>query len=213
MGTKRNPGAFDCYDNAKPDEPMFILLGRDRHAPQLVRLWADLRKAEGEDAAKVQEALICANMMASWLSDHGKNIADDAVVALRKALIRFLDETPKHSTADCVCPGETKLNTEWCCPRAWLRGQANAALSIKAFSRATGTTTARDRELAHGIIDRLLSYGVAAFESQNARGLVEDVIAATFATERATVEAEREHWKRRAASHGCDVDNGDPDCG
>lgn len=33
MGTKNNPGAFDCYANAEPDEPMFVLLGRDKHAP------------------------------------------------------------------------------------------------------------------------------------------------------------------------------------
>lgn len=30
MGTKNNPGEFDCYANAAPDEPMFILLGRDQ---------------------------------------------------------------------------------------------------------------------------------------------------------------------------------------
>lgn len=29
MGTKNNPGAFDCYANAEPDEPMFVLLARD----------------------------------------------------------------------------------------------------------------------------------------------------------------------------------------
>ena len=29
MATKNNPGKFDCYTNAEPDEPMFILLGRD----------------------------------------------------------------------------------------------------------------------------------------------------------------------------------------
>ncbi|HAW11807.1 MAG TPA: aspartate decarboxylase, partial [Chloroflexi bacterium] len=29
MGTKNNPGKFDCYDDAHPDEPMFVLLGRD----------------------------------------------------------------------------------------------------------------------------------------------------------------------------------------
>lgn len=38
MGTKNNPGTFDCYANAAPDEPMFVLLGRDKHAPLLVRL-------------------------------------------------------------------------------------------------------------------------------------------------------------------------------
>jgi hypothetical protein len=63
MGTKNNPGRFDCYANAAPDEPMFILLGRDKHAPTLVRLWAILRAAEGEDEAKVAEAHACAKAM------------------------------------------------------------------------------------------------------------------------------------------------------
>lgn len=40
MGTKLNPGNFDCYENAKPDEPMFILLARDAGAPALVEKWA-----------------------------------------------------------------------------------------------------------------------------------------------------------------------------
>ena len=63
MGTKNNPGRFDCYANAEPDEPMFVLLGRDEHAPLLVRLWADLRELDGEKAAKVAEAIQCATAM------------------------------------------------------------------------------------------------------------------------------------------------------
>lgn len=63
MGTKDNPGAFDCYANAAPDEPMFVLLGRDRHAPRLVEWWANLRENEGEDPAKVAEARDCALAM------------------------------------------------------------------------------------------------------------------------------------------------------
>lgn len=63
MGTKNNPGAFDCYANAEEDEPMFVLLGRDRHAPSLVEMWADVREAAGEDPDKVKEARQCvANM-------------------------------------------------------------------------------------------------------------------------------------------------------
>jgi hypothetical protein len=42
---------------------MFILLGRDKHASLLVKLWADLRAMEGEDVAKVTEAIQCANAM------------------------------------------------------------------------------------------------------------------------------------------------------
>lgn len=46
MGTKNDPGEFDCYARAHPDEPLFTLLGRDRLAPGLVRLWAALRSGE-----------------------------------------------------------------------------------------------------------------------------------------------------------------------
>ena len=67
MSTKANPSKeFDCYANAEPDEPMFILLGRDRHAPQLVEMWAGMRAEAGEDPAKAQEALKCAKAMRVW---------------------------------------------------------------------------------------------------------------------------------------------------
>jgi hypothetical protein len=66
MGTKNNPGKFDCYANAEPDEPMFILLGRDKNAPSLVDLWANQRELDGEDPAKVAEAKECAKAMRRW---------------------------------------------------------------------------------------------------------------------------------------------------
>ncbi len=66
MGTKNNPAPFDCYANAEPDEPMFVLLARDRHAPALVLEWARTRELAGEDPAKVQEARDCAVAMRRW---------------------------------------------------------------------------------------------------------------------------------------------------
>lgn len=66
MGTKNNPSKFDCYAAADPREPMFVLLGRDPHAPALVRAWARLREAGGEDPEKVHEAVVCADNMAAW---------------------------------------------------------------------------------------------------------------------------------------------------
>ena len=66
MGTKNSPGSFDCYANAKPDEPMFVLLGRDAQAPQLVEIWARVRAEDGEDPKKVEEALVCAKAMRKW---------------------------------------------------------------------------------------------------------------------------------------------------
>ena len=70
MGTKNNPGAYDCYANAHPDEPMFILLGRDPAAGALVRLWCDIRDeakpGDEKNAAKISEAAACATAMEAW---------------------------------------------------------------------------------------------------------------------------------------------------
>jgi hypothetical protein len=80
MGSKQNPGNFDCYENALPDEPMFVLLARDPHAPRLVEQWAIQRRQDidaGErpktDQAMVDEALLCAEDMREWrFQNHGK---------------------------------------------------------------------------------------------------------------------------------------------
>jgi len=73
MGSKRDPGKFDCYEKALPDEPMFILLGRDPQAPALVRQWAERRRQliqsgnrPRSDMAMVEEAEGCALVMESW---------------------------------------------------------------------------------------------------------------------------------------------------
>lgn len=70
MATKNNPGTYDCYDKADPDEPMFILLGRDKCAPDLVDEWARKRAAQiaagtkpQSDQSMVEEARQCAEAM------------------------------------------------------------------------------------------------------------------------------------------------------
>lgn len=69
MGTKNNPGSYDCYANAEPDEPMFVLLGRDVCGPEAVRRWVETRISRGKNKltdAKMQEALDCADAMVKW---------------------------------------------------------------------------------------------------------------------------------------------------
>lgn len=79
MGTKNDPGRFDCHGNALPDEPLFTLLARSPEAPGLVREWAkrySARKArhwhmmmqDEKDAinAKISEAHDCADAMEKW---------------------------------------------------------------------------------------------------------------------------------------------------
>ena len=68
MGTKSKPGTYDCYANAHPDEPMFILLGRDPFAPMLLEKWAELREAARGPSAKAEEARACAQAMRDWLA-------------------------------------------------------------------------------------------------------------------------------------------------
>jgi len=72
MGTKENPGRFDCYERAAPDEPMFVLLGRDPSASLLVNLWAELREVAAEDPEKIAEARDCANALALYATKLGK---------------------------------------------------------------------------------------------------------------------------------------------
>ena len=77
MGTKNNPGKFDCYANALPDEPMFILLSRDPTFYKYVFNWAEERIQQikcGErpdnDFAMVQEAIDCAKAGQNWRKDN-----------------------------------------------------------------------------------------------------------------------------------------------
>lgn len=76
MGTKNNPGAYDCYANAHPDEPMFVLLGRDKFGASLVELWAAAREADAEKPDKVTESRDVVAAMKNWLYTHRKEAVD-----------------------------------------------------------------------------------------------------------------------------------------
>lgn len=90
MGSKANPGAYDCYAKAEPDEPLFVLMGRDPHAPTLVWLWSILRELAGEDPAKVKEARECVIEMIDFAVKRGKKIngLGESVLAGVMELIR-----------------------------------------------------------------------------------------------------------------------------
>lgn len=73
MGTKNNPGQYDCMGLALPDEPLFTLLARDQSAPGMVRQWAYEREREVRtglkpeaDMAMVEEARAVARDMEKW---------------------------------------------------------------------------------------------------------------------------------------------------
>lgn len=73
MGTKTNPGSYDCYKNALPDEPLFVLTARDPTAPTLIDAWADMRDSDiaagvrpAEDRAMTMNARLIAQDMRAW---------------------------------------------------------------------------------------------------------------------------------------------------
>jgi hypothetical protein len=67
MGTKNNPGKYDCYVKAGPDEPIFVLRAKDALADELVDKWADEAALFlGDDHPKVKEARACAQAMRDY---------------------------------------------------------------------------------------------------------------------------------------------------
>lgn len=96
MATKTRPGVFDCYAAAKEDEPMFVLLGRDPMAPTLVRAWAKMRVESGEDGAKVQEALRCADEMEAYSKQLGKPKITLTIGSVGWESQKLMRETPRY---------------------------------------------------------------------------------------------------------------------
>lgn len=98
-----NPGKFDCWSKAEPDEPTFTLLGRDPLAKSLVDAWALVREKTGEDPEKVEEARQCADAMEAWARKLGKKPLKDEqlsallieqrqqTISMIKGLVRFAE--------------------------------------------------------------------------------------------------------------------------
>lgn len=76
MGTKLQPGKYDCYNNLAEDEPYFVLRGKDKFAPLLIMFWAQLVMLFGHSSEKIAEATKCAKSMQEWATKHGNKIPD-----------------------------------------------------------------------------------------------------------------------------------------
>jgi hypothetical protein len=79
MGTKNNPGTFDCYAALSPDEPYFLIAGRDQDAHIIVHMWAMLRRKQiqmgmredtPEEQAQIAEALLCTQELQRYYEIH-----------------------------------------------------------------------------------------------------------------------------------------------
>lgn len=82
METKNNPGPFSCYANAAPDEPMFILLARDKASPSAVRMWCLQRIKTGKNRiedAQIQDAYAVAKAMEEYQARAAAPAATDTL--------------------------------------------------------------------------------------------------------------------------------------
>lgn len=78
----------NCYGNAREQEPLFTLLGRDRHGAALVELWAFMREKEGEPAERVADAREAAEEMRAYGQSLGKPVLTlDALITLSASLV------------------------------------------------------------------------------------------------------------------------------
>lgn len=75
--------ALEILGRALDDEPIFVLLGRDPHAPDLARKWAMNRRNEinegkrpQSDMAQVNEAFAIATEMEDWREDANERWRD-----------------------------------------------------------------------------------------------------------------------------------------
>lgn len=100
MSTKNNPGKWDCYAKAEPDEPMFILLGRDPLASMLVAIWAQVQSDMGKtDFAKLENAFETSKQMVIWAREKkSPEQVVEALVAFEKACKVIVD----HATANPI---------------------------------------------------------------------------------------------------------------
>lgn len=86
MGTLNKPGKYDCYSKLEPDEPHFVLMGRDPVAWILVPMWCAFREQLTLEPEKQAEAMECALAMRKWAIDHGKAELVDKISQLLSAL-------------------------------------------------------------------------------------------------------------------------------
>jgi len=102
MGTKNNPGKYDCYSRAEPDEPVFVLLGRDPIASLTVTLWRAIRIELNESDEKIAEARDCALAMEEWARSKGKDV-EAAFEAFKRALMKIDGERERVRELEALC--------------------------------------------------------------------------------------------------------------
>lgn len=118
QGNINDPGS--CWNRAKDDEPLFILLGRDKDAPTTIRDWIEKRIARGKNKigdVQMVNAEICANQMTAYAEKVPLNVTEALEYAL--AELKQHNEEGDHTTKDesikAINQIIQRLKNECCC--------------------------------------------------------------------------------------------------
>lgn len=96
MGTKLNPGKFDAYDKALPDEPMFTLLARDPGAPGAIHEWMRLRdRVIPLPNEKINEASACMEAMKDWRTPKNLERVEASKVSAERPTVHNTATSPE----------------------------------------------------------------------------------------------------------------------
>jgi hypothetical protein len=91
MGTKNNPGEYDCYAKAAMDEPLFTMRAKDVSAPYFVEMWTFIRKGRWDSARMVLEQMINDDRIRVLVGDCDKF---DEALAIAEAMRQWKEEHP-----------------------------------------------------------------------------------------------------------------------
>ncbi len=69
-------GSCKTLERTGEDEPIFVLVARDKLAPMIVRGWVYRAREAGVPDGKIAEALELAHSMEAWQRDHGSKVPD-----------------------------------------------------------------------------------------------------------------------------------------
>jgi hypothetical protein len=103
-----------CWSQADDNEQVFVFRERDRHAPALIRLWAEMREKEGEPAEVCNEARETAGMMEDAQTAQGRvTLSLDAVssfcVTLKQPARPDPEQAPESTSAAPTDPYQLRV--------------------------------------------------------------------------------------------------------
>lgn len=124
MGTKTDPGPYNCLAKAEDDEPYFTVLARDPIAPVIVRLWVHVAEIKrSQPRRKLEEALQLAEDMDRWRAFNRPDVELEVNGELDRLRAIIIESGIWRQAPCCLCgfdgPGYFQPNVHECARREY----------------------------------------------------------------------------------------------